>query len=103
MKKKLVLLITFLSACSLMSLNSDMKEVGEELCYGIIDAVSPGSNHVMDCLSLVERLINQGMNDEEQLIRAICQSSPTFPYSMGSMSEEQCLKSAIEEGYLPAI
>lgn len=71
--------------------------MGEDICYGIIIDVSPGTNHVMDCLTLVDDLMATGIVDQKILIEAICKQAPNFAYSMNEISEQQCLKSAQEE------
>jgi len=94
--------LLILSMISLMSLptaanSDDLREIGEDMCYGVINAVSPGTNHVMDCLTFVDELIVSDLMNQESIIEAICAEAPKFSYSMGGISEQECLKSAREE------
>lgn len=91
--KKAWLLVVLLSA-PLLADNSALQIIGEEFCYDIIDSYSPGSNHVMACLESVSKLVSSGMSNQESLIRAICQQAPSFPYSMGGCTEQECLDAA---------
>lgn len=97
MKKILALSLITMLTMPLMA--NDVRKIGEEFCYDIIDAVSPGSNHVMDCLGFVKKRINKDTT-AQQMIMAICHQSPFFAYSFGGMSRKECIEKAGQNGYL---
>lgn len=98
MKKNIVILSSLLIASQIMA--TPIAEIGEKFCKKVIDAVSPGSNHVLVCLNEVKNIMKKNIKDQTSLIHAICKRAPEFPYASGTLTRQQCLKKALEQGFL---